>query len=43
MLEYNLIKRSTIEETNVTTTNITDERASTLIDQLTLNDPEFIQ
>ena len=33
----------TIEETNVTTTNITDERASILIDQLTLNVPEFIQ
>ena len=33
----------TTEETNVTTTSITDERASILIDQLTLNDPEFIQ
>ena len=33
----------TKDETRVTTTNITAERASTLIDQFTFKDPEFIQ
>ena len=32
-----------MDETRVTTTNITAERASTLIDQFTFKDPEFIQ
>ena len=32
----------TKDETRVTTTNITAERASTLIDQLTFKDPELI-
>ena len=33
----------TKDDTNVTTTNITDESASIFIDQLAMNIPEFIQ
>ena len=41
--EGNVIKLGTKDDTKVTTTSITDERASILIDQFTFNEPEFIQ